>query len=236
MRNEMSANVILTGGTSMFPGMAERLERALTTNDGGGPPHAVKVINQSLSRSPRSSSASSMLRSHSPPTDSLVFAKAEAEEECCAALDYDDDASSEDEEEPKFQVQKKEKKEAEKEEKKEEKAGPPPAQMRDIIMKQKASGSWDWSDAAGLVGLTADKLRSGIPSAKLLTVDKEVEALWATAVVAAFLQKRFPGQKTNWDLVVKKALKFIARQKKNVKLASESEEIDWVQLATAFLP
>jgi hypothetical protein len=55
-------------------------------------------------------------------------------------------------------------------------------------------------------------------------------------VVAAFLQKRFPGQKTNWDLVVKKALKFIARQKKNVKLASESEEIDWVQLATAFLP
>jgi hypothetical protein len=68
-------------------------------------------------------------------------------------------------------------------------------------------------------------------------VDKEVEALWATAVVAAFLQKRFPGQKTNWDLVVKKALKFIARQKKNVKLASsESEDIDWVQLATAFLP
>jgi hypothetical protein len=100
----------------------------------------------------------------------LVFAKAEAEEECCAALDYDDDASSEDEEEPKFQVQKKEKQEEEKEEKKEEeKAGPPPAQMRDVIMKQKASGSWDWSDAAVLVGLTADKLRSGIPSAKLLT-------------------------------------------------------------------
>jgi hypothetical protein len=24
------------------------------------------------------------------------------------------------------------------------------------------------------------------------------------------LQKRFPGQKTNWDLVVKKALKFVA--------------------------
>jgi hypothetical protein len=50
----------------------------------------------------------------------------------------------------------------------EEKAGPPPEQMRNIIMKQKASGSWDWSDAAGLVGLTADKLRSGIQSAKLL--------------------------------------------------------------------
>jgi hypothetical protein len=26
--------------------MAERLERALTTNDGGGPPHAVKVVQQ----------------------------------------------------------------------------------------------------------------------------------------------------------------------------------------------
>ncbi|ELR16779.1 actin subfamily protein [Acanthamoeba castellanii str. Neff] len=46
MRNEMSANVILTGGTSMFPGMAERLERALTANHGGGPPHAVKVVQQ----------------------------------------------------------------------------------------------------------------------------------------------------------------------------------------------
>jgi hypothetical protein len=126
-------------------------------------------INDSLSRSPRSSSsASPMLRSNSPPTNSLVFAKADAEEERCAALDYDDDASSEDEEEPKIQVQRKEKKEEMEEKKEEEKAGPPPAQMRDVIMKQKASGSWDWSDAASLVGLTADKLRSGIPSAKLL--------------------------------------------------------------------
>jgi hypothetical protein len=58
--------------------------------------------------------------------------------------------------------------ECEDEDEAEEKTGPPPEQMRNIIMKQKASGSWDWSDAAGLVGLTADKLRSGIPSAKLL--------------------------------------------------------------------
>jgi hypothetical protein len=70
----------------------------------------------------------------------------------------------------------------------------------------------------------------------MCAVDKEVESLWATAVVAAFLQTKFPGQKTNWDLVVKKALKFIARQKKNVKLASSGEDIDWLQLAIAFLP
>jgi hypothetical protein len=67
-------------------------------------------------------------------------------------------------------------------------------------------------------------------------VDEEVDLLWATVVVAAFLQKRFPGQKTNWDLVVKKALKFVARQTKNVKLAAAAGEIDWLQVATAFLP
>jgi hypothetical protein len=59
--------------------------------------------------------------------------------------------------------------------------------------------------------------------------------LWATAVVAAYLAKRFPDQKTNWDLVVKKALKFIARAKKAVKAKSDADELDWFQLATAFL-
>jgi predicted HAD superfamily Cof-like phosphohydrolase len=66
-------------------------------------------------------------------------------------------------------------------------------------------------------------------------VDKEVQRVWATAVVAAFLAKRFPDQKTNWDLVVKKALKFIARAKKEVKVKDASDELDWFQLATAFL-
>jgi hypothetical protein len=60
------------------------------------------------------------------------------------------------------------KEEEEKEEKKRE-SGPPPEQMREIIMKQKASGSWEWSDAERIVGLTSEKLRSGIPLAKLQT-------------------------------------------------------------------
>jgi hypothetical protein len=66
-------------------------------------------------------------------------------------------------------------------------------------------------------------------------VDKDVESLWATAVLAALLQTRFADQKTNWELVVQKAIKFINRQKKNVKLTAATQEIDWLQLATAFL-
>jgi transcription initiation factor TFIID subunit TAF12 len=46
---------------------------------------------------------------------------------------------------------------------------PAPEKMREVIMKQKASGSWEWEDALVLVGLTADKLRAGLPSARLKT-------------------------------------------------------------------
>lgn len=46
-------------------------------------------------------------------------------------------------------------------------SAPPPAQMREIIMKQKASGCWDWADAVALVRLPADKLRAGIPKTRL---------------------------------------------------------------------
>jgi hypothetical protein len=66
----------------------------------------------------------------------------------------------------------------EEEKEKKQDAGPPPEQMRGIIMKQKASGSWDWSDAFGLVGLTSDKLRSGIPSAKLQTGTRPIPSAW----------------------------------------------------------
>ena len=46
---------------------------------------------------------------------------------------------------------------------------PAPEKMKEIIRKQKASGSWDWSDAAALVGITPDKLRKAIPADKLQT-------------------------------------------------------------------
>lgn len=60
--------------------------------------------------------------------------------------------------------------------------------------------------------------------------------MWATAVITAFLKKQFPDQRTNWDLVVKKALKFIIRQQKSIHFASSSDsEINWLELANAFL-
>lgn len=78
-------------------------------------------------------------------------------------------------------------------------------------------------------------LRTVNPYHDVQIVDKDVEAVWATAVVAAFLKKKFADQENNWDLVVKKAAKFIARQKKSIKLKNVDEDLKWLDLAAAFL-
>jgi len=108
-----------------------------------------------------------------------------------------------------------------------------PQQMREIIMKQKANGSWAWTDVPSLCAINLDKLSKAIPTGSLEgDVDQEVELVWGTAVVAAFLTVTFADQQVNWDLVVKKAKKFIARQKKTIKT---KQELDWFALALAFV-
>jgi len=68
-----------------------------------------------------------------------------------------------------------------------------PAEMRAIIMKQKASGSWSLSDVASLLGsLSAEKIKKILSSLIQGDCSGDVENLWITAVVVAFLQVCFP--------------------------------------------
>jgi len=111
----------------------------------------------------------------------------------------------------------------------------PPAEMRTIILKQKASGSWALGDVSSLLGasMSAESMKKAIAALIQGDVTAEVEAVWITAVVIAFLQIRFPGQKTNWDLVVKKAKRWVSKQSKVVNVKPEG--FDYVAEATKFV-
>lgn len=61
-------------------------------------------------------------------------------------------------------------------------------------------------------------------------VNEEVETVWVTAVVAAYLQKAYPRQKTNWELVVNKAGRFITKASKSL-----SVQVDFVGEAAKFV-
>jgi len=160
--------------------------------------------------------------------------------------DFDDDAQSE---------------EDEKEEKKEEEevVEAAPAEMRAIIMKQKASGSWSLSDVASLLGsLSAEKIKKILSSLIQGDCSGDVENLWITAVVVAFLQVylllplfsfissslsdsplfssqvKWPRQKTNWGLVVGKGQRWVGKQSKSVVVKPEGfdflqQAMDWVK-------
>lgn len=64
-----------------------------------------------------------------------------------------------------------------------------PADMRAIIMKQKANGSWALSEVASLLGsLSAEKIKKALSSLVQGDITTDIENVWATAVVVAFLQ------------------------------------------------
>jgi len=118
-----------------------------------------------------------------------------------------------------------------KKEEQEEKA-PPPAELKSIIMQQKASGAWQLEDVGALLGkLDKGKLKGGIPKLES-SVSSDVETLWVTAVVAAYLQLVFPGEATNWTQVVNKANRYVAKQKKALGI---KPDIDWKQEAEKFV-
>jgi len=101
---------------------------------------------------------------------------------------------------------------------------PPPTQMTDIIMKQKATGSWTLAQAQVAIGkVTLEDLKKAMPATTASAA--EVELLWATALVVAYLAAAFPGQKVNWDLVVKKANTYISRQSKKLGITVEWQEL-----------
>eukprot|EP01090_Pellita_catalonica_P012010 TRINITY_DN2515_c0_g1_i1.p1 TRINITY_DN2515_c0_g1~~TRINITY_DN2515_c0_g1_i1.p1 ORF type:complete len:443 (-),score=59.65 TRINITY_DN2515_c0_g1_i1:766-2094(-) len=106
----------------------------------------------------------------------------------------------------------------------------PTAELTALILKQRASGKWEVADVKSLLkGLTSAQIKSGMPKLSSKATS-DAEALWLTAVVAMFLQIRFPQNQTNWQQVVNKAKRFIAKNKKKVQ-----PNIDWLTVAAAFV-
>jgi len=116
------------------------------------------------------------------------------------------------------------------EEKKKEDVNVGPSQdLRELMLKQKATGAWNLSDVANLLkGLNEDKIKNALP--KAAGTSDAALALWVTAVVACFMQIKLKNQQNNWLQVVNKAKRFIAKQKKSV-----NGEIDWLAEAQKFV-
>jgi len=105
----------------------------------------------------------------------------------------------------------------------------PPQNLKDLILKQKATGAWNLSDVASLLkGLDENKIKSSVP--KEAGTGELALTLWVTAVVASFMQLKYQNQQNNWLQVVNKAKRFIAKQKKSV-----TGEIDWFAEAHKFV-
>ncbi len=90
---------------------------------------------------------------------------------------------------------------------------------------------------ADLLQIPIDQLLAAMPAIPASTsVSASAAVLWATAVASAYLVARFADQKVNWELVVRKAHKFVARQAKTVGTAGAGGPvIDWTQLAADFV-
>jgi len=109
---------------------------------------------------------------------------------------------------------------------------PPPTELKSIIMKQKASGAWEFSDVSSLlVRLDAEKIKSNIPKLEI-SITGDIEILWIAAVVAAYIAKVFPSEQNNWQQVVNKTYRFIAKQKKALSI---KPDLDWKQEAEKFV-
>jgi len=108
---------------------------------------------------------------------------------------------------------------------------PPPSDLKAIIMQQKASGAWYKSDVGKLLGQLESVLISSMP--KLETAaNSDIEVLWVTAVVAAYLIKKYPNEANNWTQVVNKAYRYIAKQKKSLAI---KPDLDWKLEAEKFV-
>jgi len=102
----------------------------------------------------------------------------------------------------------------------------PPQTMRELIMSQKASGSWQLNAVASL---SVDQIKKHLSSLSV-AINDDVLNVWMTAVVIAFLTTQFKDQQVNWDLVVDKARKWIKREEKRSGIT-----VDWETEAIKFL-
>eukprot|EP01114_Cavostelium_apophysatum_P014046 TRINITY_DN3539_c0_g1_i1.p1 TRINITY_DN3539_c0_g1~~TRINITY_DN3539_c0_g1_i1.p1 ORF type:complete len:886 (+),score=216.32 TRINITY_DN3539_c0_g1_i1:162-2819(+) len=101
---------------------------------------------------------------------------------------------------------------------------PAPTSMSDLIMNQKANGSW----AIQAIGsIPVDAIKNAYPkSVSTTNLD-----LWMTAIVVVYLATHFPEEKVNWELVADKAKKWIDKEAKNLA----GTAIQWHVEAKAFL-
>lgn len=97
-------------------------------------------------------------------------------------------------------------------------------------MGQKASGSWA---LRAIDKITIDKIKSSYPSSSVsIAANEESYIVWMTAIIVSYLTSQFPDQKTNWDLVVEKARKWIRKEEKRL---GATTPMDWESEATKFL-
>jgi len=101
--------------------------------------------------------------------------------------------------------------------------------MKDLIMAQRANGSWNLRQ---IDSLSVDSIRKSFPQSISMKVDEESLVLWMTAIVVTYLTTQFPSQNVNWDLVVEKARKWMKKEEKRL---GASSPVDWESEATNFL-
>jgi uncharacterized protein YegL len=97
--------------------------------------------------------------------------------------------------------------------------------MREVILKQTAEGSWTIADAGSLIN-SVDNIKKAL-SAIAGAPSSAADLVFATAVVCAYFEKKLAAEKKIWQLVVKKARGWIAKQ----NLTS----VDWNAKAAEFV-
>jgi len=106
-----------------------------------------------------------------------------------------------------------------------------PSVVMNIIMKQKASGAWNLADVAStLPSMSTNKILE--TSSLGIKITQELEDIWATAVVCAYLEIKWADFKINWELVVSKAQKYLARSAQKLDAA---KDVDWKDLAAKWV-
>jgi hypothetical protein len=202
---------------------------------GGGASKEKKVMKKGLKARSRKSSVSPPGGSGGPE-DERCKEEAAAEAEAYASSDDDEEEADADAGPTSTLVQPPPQLQPQQTAPEEPTLAPAPALMRSIITRQKASGSWEASDVADLLQIPLDQLLAALPAtaASSAPAPAAVQVLWSTAVASAYLVARFADQKVNWELVVRKAHKFVARQAKTVG-GGPAAVIDWHQLAADFV-
>ncbi|KAH3732835.1 Vault protein inter-alpha-trypsin domain [Pelomyxa schiedti] len=86
----------------------------------------------------------------------------------------------------------------------------PLSKLPDILMQQKANGSWPESCLKFCEGLDITAVKAALPSS--LNGKPDPMTLWITIVICAHIQSKYQDNKLEWNLIVTKALKWVEKQ------------------------